>query len=77
MAQLSDKVAFIAAAGGAIAGATARRFAAEGAAVYCIDIDDDTVSQTAAAITEDDLRAEMERLFPVALEQVKTGFKDE
>ncbi len=26
-----------------------------------------------AAITEDDVRAEMERLFPIALEQVKTG----
>ncbi len=57
MAQLSDKVAFVTAAGGAIAGATARRFAAEGAAVYCIDIDDDTVSQTAAAVTEDGGRA--------------------
>ncbi len=57
MTQLSEKVAFGTAAGGAIAGATARRFAAEGAAVYCIDIDDDTVSQTAAAITEDGGRA--------------------
>ncbi len=45
MAQLTGKVAYVTAAGGAIAGATARRFAAEGAAVYCIDIDDDTVSQ--------------------------------
>ena len=35
------------------------------------------IEDRAAAITEDDLRAEMERLFPVALEQVKTGFKDE
>ena len=52
MAQLTGKVAFVTAAGGAIAGATARRFAAEGAAVYCIHIDNDTVSPTAAAITE-------------------------
>ena len=57
MAQLSGKVAFVTAAGGAIAGATARRFAAEGAAVYCIDIDDDTVASTAAAITEQGGRA--------------------
>ena len=57
MAQLSGKVAFVTAAGGAIAGATARRFAAEGAAVYCIDIDDDTVASTAAAIIEDGDRA--------------------
>ena len=28
-----------------------------------------------AAITEDELRAEMERLFPVALEQIKSGFR--
>ncbi len=57
MAQLTDKVAYVTAAGGAIAGATARRFAAEGAAVYCIDIDDDTVASTAAAITEQGGRA--------------------
>ncbi len=33
------------------------------------------IEEKGAAITEDDLRAQMERLFPVALEQVKTGFK--
>ena len=52
MAQLTGKVAFVTAAGGAIAGATAKRFAAEGAAVYRIDIDTETVTQTATAITE-------------------------
>lgn len=57
MDQLAGKVAFITAAGGGIAGATARRFAAEGAAVYCVDIDDDTVGRTAAAITDDGGRA--------------------
>ncbi len=61
MAQLTDKVAFVTAAGGAIAGATARRFAAEGAFVYCVDIDDDTVSRTAAAITEGGGRATARR----------------
>ena len=53
MAQLTDKVAFVTAAGGAIAGATACRFSMEGAAVYCVDIDNDTVAQTVATITED------------------------
>ena len=53
MAQLTDKVAFVTAAGGAIAGATARRFSIEGAAVYCVDIDDDTVAQTVTTITKD------------------------
>ena len=53
MAQLTDKVAFVTAAGGAIAGATACRFSMEGAAVYCVDIDNDTVAQTVATITKD------------------------
>ena len=57
MAQLTGKVAFITAAGGAIAGATARRFAAEGSAVYCVDIDEETVARTAEAIIEHDGRA--------------------
>jgi NAD(P)-dependent dehydrogenase (short-subunit alcohol dehydrogenase family) len=57
MDQLADKVAFVTAAGGAIAGAAARRFAAEGAAVYCVDIDGDTVARTAAAITDGGGRA--------------------
>ncbi len=33
------------------------------------------IEDKGAAITEDDVRAEIERLFPVALEQVKTGFR--
>ncbi len=57
MAELAGKVAFVTAAGGGIAGAIARRFAAEGAAVYCIDINDDTVGRTAAAITDGGGRA--------------------
>ncbi len=55
--QLAGKVAFVTAAGGGIAGAVARRFAAEGAAVTCLDIDDDTVARTASQITEDGGRA--------------------
>jgi NAD(P)-dependent dehydrogenase (short-subunit alcohol dehydrogenase family) len=50
MGRLEGKVAFVTAAGGAIAGATARLFAAEGAAVACIDIVEENVKQTAADI---------------------------
>ena len=50
------------AAGGAIAGATARLLAAEGAAVYCVDIDEETVAQTAKDITESGGRATACRL---------------
>lgn len=40
MKKLEGKVALVTGAAGAIAGETARRFAAEGAAVACLDIDD-------------------------------------
>ena len=51
MGRLEGKVAFITAAGGAIAGATARLFGAEGAAVVCVDIVQENVEQTAADIS--------------------------
>lgn len=35
------------------------------------------IEERGAAITEDDVRAEMERLFPIALEKVKAGFKSD
>lgn len=50
MGRLEGKVAFITAAGGAIAGATARLFGAEGAAVACVDIVQENVEETAADI---------------------------
>jgi NAD(P)-dependent dehydrogenase (short-subunit alcohol dehydrogenase family) len=50
MGRLDGKVAFVTAAGGAIAGATARLFAAEGAAVCCLDVVEDKVMQTASDI---------------------------
>lgn len=50
MGRLEGKVAFVTAAGGAIAGATARLFAAEGAAVACVDIVEENVKKTAADI---------------------------
>jgi NAD(P)-dependent dehydrogenase (short-subunit alcohol dehydrogenase family) len=52
MGRLDGKVAFVTAAGGAIAGATARLFGAEGAAVACVDIVQDNVEKTAADIKE-------------------------
>jgi NAD(P)-dependent dehydrogenase (short-subunit alcohol dehydrogenase family) len=50
MGRLDGKIAFVTAAGGAIAGETARRFGAEGAMVACVDIVEETVKATAADI---------------------------
>lgn len=61
MGQLEGKVAFVTAAGGGIAGAVARRFAAEGAAVYCVDIDEPAVTETVAAIAGGDAVAKARR----------------
>ena len=52
MGRLEEKVAFVTAAGGAIAGATARQFSAEGAAVACVDIVEENVLKTAADIND-------------------------
>lgn len=52
MGRLDGKVAFITAAGGAIAGATARLFGTEGAAVACVDIVQDNVEKTAGDIND-------------------------
>jgi NAD(P)-dependent dehydrogenase (short-subunit alcohol dehydrogenase family) len=62
MTQLDGKVAFVTAAGGAIAGATARLYGAEGAAVYCVDIDEETVGKTAKDIAAKGGRATALRL---------------
>lgn len=50
MGRLDRRVAFVTAAGGGIGGAIARRFAAEGAAVCCLDVNAETVGSTAAQI---------------------------
>ena len=50
MGRLDGKVAFVTASGGAIAGATARLFGKEGAAVCCVDIVEENVKQTASDI---------------------------
>ena len=57
MGQLERRVAFVTAAGGGIGGAIARRFAAEGAAVCCVDIDADAVRRTAERIDKASGRA--------------------
>jgi NAD(P)-dependent dehydrogenase (short-subunit alcohol dehydrogenase family) len=50
MARLSDKVAIVTGAGGGIGGAVSRHFAAEGAAVICVDIDGETLARTVEAV---------------------------
>ena len=57
MARLAGKAAFITGAGGAIGSAIARRFAHEGAALMCVDIDGDAVERTASSIKADGGRA--------------------
>lgn len=52
MGRLDGKSAFITGAGGGIGGAIARRFAAEGAAVVCADLDRGAADRTAAAIAQ-------------------------
>lgn len=48
--RLDGRAAFVTAAGGAIAGAISRRFAEEGARVFCVDIRADNVQRTADEI---------------------------
>jgi NAD(P)-dependent dehydrogenase (short-subunit alcohol dehydrogenase family) len=48
--RLDGRVAFVTAAGGAIAGAIARKFADEGARVVCVDIKPEPVQRTAEDI---------------------------
>ena len=50
MGMLDGKAALVTAAGGGIAGAIARRFGAEGAAVCCVDVNEETVAKTVADI---------------------------
>ena len=53
MGLLDGKVSLVTAAGGGIAGAIARRFAAEGAKVCCVDINENTVNQTVTDIEKE------------------------
>jgi NAD(P)-dependent dehydrogenase (short-subunit alcohol dehydrogenase family) len=58
MGNLDNKVAIVTGAGGGIGRAICARFAADGAAVVCVDIAEDRVNQTASAVTEAGGRAE-------------------
>lgn len=59
--RLEGKAAFLTGAGGGIGSAIARRFAAEGAAVMCTDIDEAAAERIAAAITASGGRAAARR----------------
>ncbi len=48
--KLAGKVAFVSAAGGGIAGAIARRFADDGASVWCVDVNEAAVNATVEEI---------------------------
>lgn len=50
--RLAGKAAIVTGAGGGIGSAIAKGFAAEGAAVVCVDIDAESVSRTVSAITD-------------------------
>ena len=50
--RLAGKIAIVTGAGQGVGEATAQRFAEEGAAVACVDINKETVQQTAAAIEQ-------------------------
>ena len=57
MNRLEGKVAIVSGAGGGIGSAICRRFAAEGAAVVCVDINAQTVGATVTGLTESGARA--------------------
>jgi NAD(P)-dependent dehydrogenase (short-subunit alcohol dehydrogenase family) len=61
MGRLDGKIAFITGAGGAIAGAIAQRFATEGAAVMCVDVNADAAARTAGSIASAGGRAIAQR----------------
>jgi NAD(P)-dependent dehydrogenase (short-subunit alcohol dehydrogenase family) len=57
MNRLEEMVAIVSGAGGGIGSAICRRFAEEGAAVVCVDINDETVRATVAGLTENGAQA--------------------
>lgn len=57
MQRFADRVALVTGAGGGIGQASARRIAAEGGAVFCVDINAEAVDTTVALITREGGRA--------------------
>ena len=57
MNRLEGRVAIVSGAGGGIGSAICRRFAREGAAVVCVDINEETVEATAAGLADSGARA--------------------
>lgn len=57
MERLVGKVAIVSGAGGGIGSAICRRFAREGAAIVCVDINRETVEATATKLADDGARA--------------------
>jgi NAD(P)-dependent dehydrogenase (short-subunit alcohol dehydrogenase family) len=73
MGRLDGKIAFITGAGGAIAGAIARRFANEGAGVMCADVNADAAARTADSIASVGGRAIAQRCDVSKAADVKAG----
>lgn len=57
MNRLEGRVAIVSGAGGGIGSAICRRFALEGAAVVCVDINDETATATATGLTDSGAQA--------------------
>ncbi len=73
MGMLDGKTALVTAAGGGIAGAIARKFATEGAAVCCVDVNEETVTRRRSQISKRRVAEQLPRVCNVADEAaVKT-----
>lgn len=75
MNRLGGKVAFVTGAGGAIGSAISRRFADEGAAVVCTDINADLAAKAAQTITKAGGRAVSARCDSSNADEVKTAIE--
>ncbi len=76
MARLEDKIALVTGAGSGIGRASSLAFAAEGAAVMCADIDEETAQDTAAQIAERGGRSAALRLDVTVEEEVERALAE-